>query len=295
MLPSRWQSGQYKSLRLTLCPLCAHTLRTTLLTPRRANAAARQATTSWVSPASNIWGLAVPAICMVVVLAAGFIGALAPSDERGESPAAYQLAPVSLRLAGEADSASLEPLATPPASASAGAQNSPAQSITAVGDSVMLAAAQDLVRLLGPLDLDAAVGRQAREAIDILRSRRDGGTLGSTVVVHIGHNGPVGVDQVEEMMGLLAEVPRVLLLNVNLPRPWEEANNVLFATAAARHSNVRLLDWAAATEGRAELFWEDEVHLSELGAAAYADVVARNLVPMGIQLVAVPPAVRASP
>lgn len=162
----------------------------------------------------------------------------------------------------------------------------PTERITAVGDSVMLAAAEELTDMLEtPLDLDAAVGRQAAGALEVLRSRRAEGALGSIVVVHIGHNGPVGQDELNEMMGLLADVPRVLVLNVNLPRPWMDANNAAFAALEAQYSNVQVLDWAEASRDHPELFWDDGVHLTDAGAAAYADVLVRNLLGYGVDLV----------
>ncbi len=149
--------------------------------------------------------------------------------------------------------------------------------VTAVGDSVMLAAAEDLRRVLGTVDVDAAVGRQAAEALEVLRTRRMAGTLGSVVVLHIGDNGPLEVGQVDEMMQLLAEVPAVLVVTLHVPRPWEAANNTILADIASRYPNAALVDWAKASAERPELFWDDQTHLTPPGATVYADLVGQQL------------------
>jgi hypothetical protein len=141
----------------------------------------------------------------------------------------------------------------------------------------MLAAADNLRQLLGEVEVDATVGRQASGAIEALRTRKAAGTLGSVVVLHIGHNGLMNQAQADEMMHLLAEVPTVLILNLRVARPWEGQNNTLLSEMVARHSNTVLVDWAAASANRPELFWDDRVHITPAGAAVYADVVSRQL------------------
>lgn len=149
--------------------------------------------------------------------------------------------------------------------------------VTAVGDSVMLAAAEDLRRVLGTVDVDAAAGRQAAEALEVLRTQRTAGTLGSVVVLHIGDNGPLEVGQVDEMMQLLADVPTVLVVTLHVPRPWEAANNAILADVASHYPNAALVDWATASAGRPELFWDDQIHLTQSGATVYADLVGQQL------------------
>ena len=64
------------------------------------------------------------------------------------------------------------------------------------------------------------------------------------------------------------------------------ANNAAFAALEAQYSNVQVLDWAEASRDHPELFWDDGVHLTDAGAAAYADVLVRNLLGYGVHLVA---------
>ena len=59
--------------------------------------------------------------------------------------------------------------------------------------------------------------------------RRDANQLGEVVVVHIGSNGAFSEEQFKEMMEVLADVHRVVFVNVKVPRPWEQPNNAVLA------------------------------------------------------------------
>ena len=148
---------------------------------------------------------------------------------------------------------------------------------TAVGDSVMLGAAGELANVLGSVDIDAAVGRQMNVLIEILQARKDQGLLADIVLVQVGNNGPITADQFDQMMGILADVPQVLVMNVRVPLPWEGANNEVIAAGARRYPNATFLDWHATSEGRGDLFWTDNVHLRPEGASVYVGLIASNI------------------
>src|SRR5215212_8735744 len=90
--------------------------------------------------------------------------------------------------------------------------------VSAIGDSVMLGAVEALQQEIPNLALiDARGSRQAPAAIDLLRQRRAAGQLGDGVIVHIGNNGPFTDEQFDEMMQTLADIPKVLIVNVTGP------------------------------------------------------------------------------
>lgn len=148
---------------------------------------------------------------------------------------------------------------------------------TAVGDSVMLGAAGELANVLGSVDVDAAVGRQMNALIEILQARKDQGLLADIVLVQVGNNGPITAEQFDQMMGILADVPQVLVMNVRVPLPWEGANNEVIAAGARRYPNATFLDWHATSEGRGDLFWTDNVHLRPEGASVYVGLIVSNI------------------
>jgi len=150
--------------------------------------------------------------------------------------------------------------------------------VSAIGDSVMLGSAAQLERDIPNLTvMDAAVGLQATAAIDILRSRQATGEIGEVVVVHIGNNGIFTAEELDEMMGLLAGARRVVLVNVNVPRPWAAPNNAVLAEGAQRYPNAVLVDWYSASVDHPEYFVEDGVHLQIEGQKVYADLISAQV------------------
>jgi hypothetical protein len=150
-----------------------------------------------------------------------------------------------------------------------------AGSVTAIGDSVMLAAKEQLDA--AGVVVDAVSGRQTEEALLVLQRLEREGSLRETVVVHIGHNGPFSAEQFDRFVEVAGPNRRVIFLTVRVPREWETANNDVIAAGAARYENVSVLDFRGATEGRPELFWDDGLHLRPEGADFYAAFVLDGL------------------
>ena len=155
----------------------------------------------------------------------------------------------------------------------------PAKQVFAIGDSVMLGAAGDMVASYDMIEVDAAVSRQASVGIDILRWRRDQGTLGDVVVVQLGNNGTFEAQQFDDMMGVLSGVPRVLVLTVKVPRPWEGPNNQVISAGVPRYPNAVLVDWYANSVDSPGYFWDDGIHLRPAGAAAYTSLILSQIAP----------------
>jgi peptidoglycan/LPS O-acetylase OafA/YrhL len=186
----------------------------------------------------------------------------APTARPGPSP-----------VAGSSAGPSAVPSGDPPATA----PPRPGPSILAFGESVMLQSAKALADDLGPVRVDAAVGRQINQGITILEHRERTGALAGTVIVQLGNNGPFYDGQFDEVMAALRDVPAVIWVNVRVPREWEAHNNRIIASGVARYPNARMVDWNAATAGRPDLFWNDGYHPRPAGARLYADLVAAVL------------------
>lgn len=138
----------------------------------------------------------------------------------------------------------------------------------------MIQGAKEMARDLGPVRVDAAVGRQIGEGIKILEQRAAAGELADTVIVQLGNNGPFRAGQFESVMDALRDVPLVVWVNVRVPRDWEARNNRIIASGVSRYPNARLVDWYGATAGRPELFWDDGYHPRPEGAEVYAELIA---------------------
>jgi hypothetical protein len=124
-------------------------------------------------------------------------------------------------------------------------------------------------------EVDAAGGRRASQTASALAAH---GQLPDTVVVHVGTNGAVGAGELDDLLGRLSGVRRVVLVNVQLNgrRGWESSVNAEIAAAAGRWPGVHLADWRSASAGHPEWF-RDGVNLTAAGAEAYAAVIAAAL------------------
>lgn len=150
-----------------------------------------------------------------------------------------------------------------------------ASTITAIGDSAMLGAVDELRQEMPDLAvIDARGSRQVPEAVAVLRQLRASGELGDVVVVHIGNNGVIAGDQFDEMMRVLRGVRGVLVVNVTVPDGYSWApNNEVLAEGVRRYPNrAVLVDWRGTSAGHPEYFW-DGIHLTPQGARAYADLI----------------------
>lgn len=153
----------------------------------------------------------------------------------------------------------------------------PIGQLHAIGDSVLLGATNAIHEEFAPnTHVDAVVGRQVDVGLQILRGWRDAGVLGDVVVVHLGNNGLFTAEQFDEMMEILAEVPRVAVLTVRVPRSWESSVNETIVAGAEHHDNAVLVDWREHSDPHPDWF-HDGMHLRPDGMAAYVALVAETL------------------
>ena len=266
-------------------------------TPVRSGAAMRALRAVWARTADRhvavrlafgaTGGAAAGSICALLVAVAAVHAPVPPAYQRTVAVRISTgdfVVPPTFAVVPQASATVAPPTATPTAAAP---PPMPPPHVTAVGDSVMLGAAGALAADVPNLSLDARVGRQMSETLDILRGDRGAGRLGQVVVVHMGTNGFLTRDQFDEMMQILAGVPRVVVLNDKVPRPWQDANDAMLAQAAAAYPSVALVDWRAASTPHPEIFWDDATHLRPQGARFYASLIAARLAP--------PPATAAAP
>ena len=102
------------------------------------------------------------------------------------------------------------------------------------------------------------------------------------MVIAIGNNGPLSSEQFDEMMGVLAGTPKVLIVTVTVPPSVQQApiaasNNAVLIDGAQRYPNTVLVDWRTASANHPEYFWGDGTHLTLQGAQAYAELIASQL------------------
>ncbi len=145
--------------------------------------------------------------------------------------------------------------------------------ITVIGDSVILDAAPFLEKLMPGIVVDGKVGRQMRQAQDVIDQMKANDTLGSTVVLELGTNGAFTNKQLKALIESLDKVERIYLVNTRVPRNWQDTVNQMLPEVAKAYSNVTIVDWYSASEGKEDYFAKDGVHLKRDGAEFYASVL----------------------
>jgi hypothetical protein len=146
--------------------------------------------------------------------------------------------------------------------------------VLAVGDSIMLGATQALFTAFGgDITIDALVSRRFASAEEVLDGYRARGAIPETVIIDLGTNGSLTVEEFDSLMASLAGVPRVFFLTVQVPRTFEQATNDLLAAEVAKWDTAHLIDWHAIAVGHPEYVGGDGFHLTGTGVQVYADVI----------------------
>jgi peptidoglycan/LPS O-acetylase OafA/YrhL len=144
------------------------------------------------------------------------------------------------------------------------------------GDSVILGIKSVLAEQHDVGLVNARVGRQASELLSVIEHDKANAPDGP-VVLNLGNNNALTEDQVIGVLDSLKYEKKVILVNTAVPRPWRESNNELISRISARYSNVRVIDWAAISEGHPEYFAPDGVHLVATGVQVYVAEISKYL------------------
>ncbi|MEV0838616.1 acyltransferase family protein [Actinocatenispora sera] len=164
----------------------------------------------------------------------------------------------------------------------------PGNQISALGDSVMLAASPALRHQLPGIQIDAKVSRAMQKGPGIISGWAHRGALRPVVLLGLGTNGPFPADMLEGIIGQLGPDRTLYLVNVYLPtRPWGGEVNHTLTKVASGHTNVHLIDWRSAAGAHQNLLWPDRIHPRP---GAGADLYARTVVEaMSTPMRAAPP------
>ena len=164
-----------------------------------------------------------------------------------------------------------------PVKAGAKTKRAKALPVLALGDSVMVDARNGLARLLGPkLTLDAAVGRQVSDIIDLLHRYSAHGKVPDNVILQLGNNGPVYSNDLQELHDALRGVQHVYLVNVEVPRSWQGEVNSALSQAARDWGQAQLVDWHAVASTHGGIT-TDGIHLTEKGIELYSRLIASSV------------------
>ena len=144
------------------------------------------------------------------------------------------------------------------------------------GDSVILGIRYELgdQRTIGLIN--ARVGRQAPELLEVIR--HDKISVGnSPIIFNLGNNNALTRTQVSDIFAEVQNQSQIIVVNTAVPRPWRDANNSLISEFAAQNWRVRVVDWAAISNGHPEYFAPDGVHLKPAEIRVYVAAIMEAL------------------
>lgn len=147
--------------------------------------------------------------------------------------------------------------------------------VTAIGDSIMIDITPYLKNTFPDIRIDAQIGRQLSKAIPEVEQLKNEGNLGNYVIIGLGTNGAFTTEQLVSLIKLIGDERKIIFINTRVPRPWESIVNERLKVTTSKYPNVTLVDWYAASAGKSDYFASDGIHLTKLGAEAYATLVAK--------------------
>ena len=143
------------------------------------------------------------------------------------------------------------------------------------GDSVILGIHYELDARSHIAIINARVGRQASELIEVMRADK-ANAPDSPVIFNLGNNNKLTSEQVFSVFEEVKNQPRIIVVNTAVPRGWRDGNNALIAQYAALYG-ATVIDWASISMGHPEYFAPDGVHLVPAGVRAYVDAITATL------------------
>jgi lysophospholipase L1-like esterase len=145
----------------------------------------------------------------------------------------------------------------------------------------MLDAQPDLESDIPGIDVDAVMSRQWDTGVSLVEEMRADRTLGSIVIIDLGTNGPVDVEQFQQMMAALSGAALVVFVTVHLPPSysWATSVNETLEAEVPQYKDARLADFNALANANPQWFGPDGVHMAigGTGAQAMARLIASEI------------------
>ena len=148
--------------------------------------------------------------------------------------------------------------------------------ILAIGDSVMIDIATSLTNIYPNITIDAKIGRQVSQAVELAPSYAHFNHPEKAVIIQLGTNGYFTNDQIDTLLNAFSNAD-IYLVNTRVPRSWEgKVNNTLYKKAQ-KHDNITLIDWHSAALGHPEYFASDGVHLEQKGIETLTNLIQQSI------------------
>ena len=146
--------------------------------------------------------------------------------------------------------------------------------VSGIGDSVMLGAIRVLYETFPNGDFDAQQNRSHYPVMRIVSERAADGTLGNPVIIGIGTNNVLPIEDLRTIIRSCGDREIFWLTTTN---DWQFKNNDTIHSLGDEFENVTIVDWEAASRDHGEYFFSDGIHLTTEGRAAYATLIKQSI------------------
>ena len=141
----------------------------------------------------------------------------------------------------------------------------------------MIGAKEKLAARFGRrFSMNAKVGRQADEFVDLVRRLKQRGGHIDALIIQMGNNGPLYGDEMEALRKATSNAGELFLIDDHAPVSWQDESNHALEEADETWPHTTLIDWAPVAAAHENLLWDD-IHLTPGGAGAYARLVVRTV------------------
>lgn len=150
--------------------------------------------------------------------------------------------------------------------------------VTAIGDSVMADASQDIQEIMPHAYVDAEVGRQGSTTPAVIKDLKAKGQLQKNVILNLGTNGAMDSQTINDILTAIGKDHQVYWITPHVPtRDWEQTVCDQIKQAAKQNTNVHVIDWNQAANSHAEWFAQDKVHMNEQGNAYFTRLIVKTI------------------
>lgn len=150
--------------------------------------------------------------------------------------------------------------------------------VTAIGDSVMADASQDIQEIMPHAYVDAEVGRQGSATPAVIKDLKAKGQLQKNVILNLGTNGAMDSQTINDILTAIGKDHQVYWITPHVPtRDWEQTVCDQIKQAAKQNANAHVIDWNQAANGHAEWFAQDKVHMNEQGNAYFTRLIVKTI------------------
>lgn len=146
------------------------------------------------------------------------------------------------------------------------------EEILAIGDSIMIDITTALRNKYNNITIDGKVGRQMREANELVNTYAEFNDPNKAVIIELGTNGHFTDKEIDNLLDSFSKA-HIYLVNVRVPRAWEGDVNKTLKRKAKERDNVILIDWYSTAIEHPEFFTEDGVHLEYEGIEALVSII----------------------